>query len=76
MNQDPFDEWKPLRSWSIQPDALYTTVETAAFLRMSRRSLERWRREGRGPKVTRLWHGGRPLYLGRHILAVIKASEQ
>lgn len=58
---------------TIQADYLYTVGETAVILRLSRRTLERWRRDGRGPKVTRLWDGGRPLYRGKHILEALDA---
>lgn len=56
---------------TIFPDRLYTTEETAALFRVCRRTMERWRRLGLGPKVTRLWEGGRPLYRGKHILAAL-----
>jgi hypothetical protein len=58
----------------IKPEALYTAVETAGYLRISKRTLERWRTDGRGPRVTRLWEGGRPLYLGRHIIEALKRT--
>ena len=65
-----------LRSSIIQPDALYTAEETAWYLRISKRTLERWRTDGRGPRVTRLWEGGRPFYLGRHIFEAINVSQE
>lgn len=55
----------------IGADCLYTTEEVAALLRVTRRTLERWRRFGAGPKVTRLHSGGRPLYRGKHILEAL-----
>ncbi|MBK0399815.1 helix-turn-helix domain-containing protein [Limibaculum sp. M0105] len=58
----------------IADDCLYTTDEVAALLRVTRRTLERWRREGKGPRVTRLWDGGRPLYRGKHLLEALEAS--
>ncbi len=58
----------------IKAHALYTARETATILRVTPRTLERWRRDGRGPQVTRLWLNGRPLYLGRHILAALDCS--
>jgi hypothetical protein len=63
-----------IRSPVIKPEALYTAVETAGYLRISKRTLERWRTDGRGPRVTRLWEGGRPFYLGRHIFEAINVS--
>lgn len=59
------------KSGLILRDHLYTRQETADILRVSRRTLERWEREGRGVEVTRLWEGGRPLYRGKHILAAL-----
>jgi hypothetical protein len=52
---------------SIEGEYLYTAGETAELLRISKRTLERWRGDGRGPTVTRLWRGGRPLYKGSDI---------
>ena len=58
----------------IKSSALYTSREAATLLRVGSRTLERWRRDGRGPRVTRLWENGRPLYLGRDILAALEHS--
>ena len=59
---------------SIVPDAFYTTQETCDYLRITRRTLERYRREGKGPRTTRLWSGGRPMYFGQHIIDAINAA--
>jgi hypothetical protein len=37
----------------IDPDLVYTPKEAAEFLRVSPRTLERWRSDGSGPKCTR-----------------------
>ena len=58
----------------IKAHALYTARETATILRVTPRTLERWRRDGRGPQVTRLWQNSRPLYLGRNILAALDCT--
>ncbi len=58
----------------IRPDSLYTSAETAQYLRITTRTLERWRSDGRGPRVTRLHAGGRPLYFGKHIIEAIERS--
>ena len=63
-----------INSEGIKPMALYTSRETATLLRVSARTLERWRGDGRGPRVTRLWANGRPLYLGRDIFAALDRS--
>ena len=41
---------------------LYTEAETAKILRVSDRTLQRWREKGGGPKFTRLSPGGRIVY--------------
>lgn len=58
----------------VKPAALYTAREAATLLRVSARTLERWRSDGRGPRVTRLWANGRPLYLGRDLFAALDRS--
>jgi hypothetical protein len=63
-----------IREPFIVADALYTADETAHYLRVSKRTLERWRTDGRGPRVTRLWPGARPLYLGEDIITALKRS--
>ncbi len=62
-------------SEGLKPNSLYTTRETATLLRISPRTLERWRHDGRGPRVTRLWENGRPLYRGINILAALDMSQ-
>lgn len=39
---------------SSDPDALFTTREVAAALRVSMRTLEQWRSVGEGPCVTKV----------------------
>jgi hypothetical protein len=53
----------------IEPALLYAPPEAAAFLRLSPRSLERWRVNGRGPKFVRM--GRRVVYEGSALLAFI-----
>ncbi|MDH3667178.1 MAG: helix-turn-helix domain-containing protein [Paracoccaceae bacterium] len=60
----------------VKPTALYTAREAATLLRVSPRTLERWRKDGRGPRVTRLWKHARPLYLGRDILIALDGSAE
>lgn len=71
MKVNEADKAPEKSSESIVPDHLYTTEETARIVRRTRRTLERWRRDGKGPQVTRLWEGGRPLYRGKHILTAL-----
>lgn len=59
---------------AVIDDQLYTAEETADIFRCSRKTLERWRLEGHGPKVTRLWEGGRPFYRGKHILEALDSA--
>ena len=71
---DQISQFQPMKidpRHRIAEDCLYTTNEVAALLRVTRRTMERWRKDGMGPKVTRLWEGGRPLYRGKHILAAL-----
>lgn len=42
-----------------QPAALMTTVEVAAYLHVSTRTLERWRAQGMGPRWVRVYHAVR-----------------
>ena len=44
------------------PMILYTEAETAKILRVSVRTLQRWREIGGGPSFTRLRRGGRIVY--------------
>jgi hypothetical protein len=60
----------------LQSDVLYTADETAWYLRISQRTLERWRTDGRGPRVTRFRDDGRPYYQGRHIFEAINNSQE
>lgn len=57
----------------IMHDQLYDTVQTASILGLTRRTLERWRIENRGPIVTRLYAGAPPRYLGGDILVFLRA---
>ena len=58
----------------IQPDALYLTNEAAAILRISVRTLERWRKDGMGPKVTRLHPQAPPRYRGKDLLEALNRA--
>ncbi len=58
----------------ILPDQLYTPSETARILGIAPKTLQQWRREGRGPVVTRLRENGPPRYRGRHILDALDAA--
>jgi len=60
------------RLMAIEPTAVYTSEETASYLRMQRETLEVWRCTGRNPglKYTRI--GGRIMYLGKDILAFVE----
>ncbi|WP_254429052.1 helix-turn-helix domain-containing protein [Ruegeria sp. HKCCD9179] len=60
----------------IEPDVLYKTAEAAHVLGISLRSLERWRKEGRGPKVTRLYSNAPPRYRGADLLAALENSRE
>ncbi|UWR06559.1 helix-turn-helix domain-containing protein [Ruegeria sp. B32] len=56
----------------IEPDVLYTSGQLANILNVSPRTLERWRAEGRGPAVTRLYPGMPPRYRGLHVLEFLR----
>ncbi len=55
----------------IETDVLYDSGQVANILNVSTRTLERWRSEGRGPAVTRLYPGMPPRYRGADILAFL-----
>lgn len=52
-----------------EPALLYTPAEAARFLRLSPRSLERWRVDGEGPRFVKM--GRRVVYEGRDLLAYV-----
>jgi hypothetical protein len=56
-----------------EPKLLYTPLEAARFLRLSPRSLERWRTNGAGPKHLRL--GRRVVYQGAELLAYVERAQ-
>ena len=58
----------------IMNDRLYTPTEVAALLGLSPRTLERWRRDGSGPRVTRLVPNTAPRYRGRDILDALELA--
>ncbi|WP_108858545.1 hypothetical protein [Ruegeria sp. Alg231-54] len=58
----------------IEQDVLYDPARTAQILGVSRRTLERWRAEESGPRITRLFVSGPPKYRGLHILEFIDAA--
>ncbi len=60
----------------IEPDVLYATAEAAHILGISVRSLERWRSEGRGPKITRLYRNAPPRYRGSDLLEALTNSRE
>lgn len=59
------------------PFLFLTTVEAASILRISRRTLERMRVEGTGPKYLKVGPGkrSRVLYRERDILSWLEANE-
>jgi hypothetical protein len=61
---------------AIAPDALYSSKQTAAILCISRRTLERWRSDGVGVAVTRLWDGAAPRYRGADIMATMDQGRE
>ena len=60
----------------IEPDVLYDTMQAAQILGISARSLERWRKDGRGPKITRLFVNAPPRYRGIHLLEAMERSAE
>lgn len=60
----------------IEADVLYSTQDLSAILGVSVRSIERWRRDGRGPKVTRLYQNAPPRYRGADILMALETSRE
>lgn len=59
---------------TIMPDRLYTPNEACAILGIASKTLQEWRREGRGPTVTRLRENGPPRYRGQHLLDAMEAA--
>jgi hypothetical protein len=55
-------------------DQYYTQAEVADLFRCSIKTLERWRKDGTGPKVSRFYDGARPLYLGAHLREAMEAA--
>lgn len=60
----------------IMSDALYTPRDAAALLGISERTLERRRRDGRPPRMTRLWDTAPPRYRGSDLLDFIERGRQ
>ena len=58
----------------IEPDVLYDTAQAAQILGISPRSLERWRKDGRGPQITRLFVNAPPRYRGLQLLEAMDRS--
>lgn len=56
----------------LQLDAIYTTEELAEILKRKPRTLEDWRRDGKGPDYARLPKGVR--YLGRDVQVWLDAQ--
>lgn len=55
----------------IQPDKLYTAAQVAVILGVAQSTMRRWRMEGRGPVVTRLFTNAPPRYRGLHIIQAL-----
>lgn len=68
----------PTRILEIVPTALYTSSETANFLRMQRQTLEVWRCTDRYPILNRaaVKVGGRVHYRGAGILAFLESPHE
>ncbi len=62
------------RLMAIEPTAVYTSEETASYLRMQRETLEVWRCTGRNTDLKYTKIGGRIRYLGADILAFLKKT--
>jgi hypothetical protein len=60
----------------IAPDLLYDSKQVSEILRVSRRTLERWRSDGVGIAVTRLWQNAPPKYRGADILAALERGRE
>ena len=60
----------------LNDDVLYSAKEAAFFLGRSPRTLELWRRQGIGPRVTRIHSKALPHYLGRHIRETIEGPSR
>lgn len=60
----------------IQPDALYTTDQVMAILRVTKGALDRWRKTGGGPVVTRLFQNAPPRFRGYDILIAMNNSRE
>ena len=60
----------------IQPDCLYSSDQTSAMLDISKRTLARWRQDGCGPVVTRLYPNAPPKYRGADLLNALKDSRE
>lgn len=54
----------------IHPNRLYLTKQVAALINVSARTMEGWRKDGKGPKITRL-PGGTVRYRGRDLAAFL-----
>jgi len=60
----------------IRHDALYTANEVAGILKINRRTLERWRKDGIGPVVTRLHTNAPPRYRGADLLDALDRARE
>ena len=60
----------------IRHDALYTANEVAGILKINRRTLERWRKDGIGPVVTRLHTNAPPRYRGADLLDALNRARE
>jgi hypothetical protein len=60
----------------IAPDQLYDSKQVSEILGVSRRTLERWRSDGVGIAVTRLWENAPPKYRGADILAALDRGRE
>jgi hypothetical protein len=62
------------RLMAVEPTALYTSQETASYLRMKPQTLEVWRCSGRNTDLKPTKIGGRIMYLGADILAFVQKT--
>lgn len=56
----------------LMPDRLYSASEVCCILGVKMSTLRRWRSEGKGPQVTRIVSGGRPMYRGLHVVQALE----
>lgn len=62
------------KPFTIVPDAVYTTAETARFLRLQKATLENWRSNHAHRELRFRRVGRRVVYTGRDILAFLDGA--